>query len=254
MSGKHYSAGYLENTGDFLRKLKIHSYTPFSAIKEGTVVDLGCGTGIDAINLAGSLGSGVSVVGVDHDPALLAKAAEAAGELPNVRFEQGEATQLSFADGSVAGLRAERLVQHLPEPELAFQEMHRVLAKGQPIAIVETAWNSLNFYTRHTDIEQKIGAFLTTGKVKNGWAAQRLTHNLATSGFSDIRLDTFCMVGRSLDDANRYLWIGPILDEMKANGLLSAEEFDVFSDTMAAADADGHFLCSMNLVMATAVK
>lgn len=254
MSGKHYSAGYLENTGDFLRKLKIHSYTPFSAITEGTVVDLGCGTGIDAINLAASLGSDVSVVGIDHDPALLATAAEAASEAPNVRFEQGEATKLPFADGSVAGLRAERLVQHLPEPTRAFQEMHRVLAAGQPIAIVETVWNSLNFYTRHTDIEQKISVFLTTGKVNNGWAAQRLTHDLSTNGFSDVRLDTFCMVGRSLDDANRYLWIGPILAEMKAKGLLSEEEFDTFSDTMATADANGHFLCSMNLVMATAVK
>lgn len=254
MSEKHYSAGYLESTGDFLRKLKIHSYTPFSKITEGTVLDLGCGTGIDAVNLAGTLGSGVNVVGIDHDPALLAKATESAVDVPNVRFEQGEATQLPFADGALAGLRAERLVQHLPEPDLAFQEMYRVLAKGQPIAIVETVWSSLMFYTRHIEIDQKISHFLTTRKVKNGWAAQRLTHSLSTNGFSNVRLETFCMVGRSLDDAHQYLWIGPILDEMAANNYLTKEEFDVFLGTLTDADANGHFLCSMNLVMATAVK
>lgn len=254
MSEKHYSAGYLESTGDFLKKLKTHSYSPFAKITEGTVLDLGCGTGIDAINLAGMLGKGVHIVGMDHDPALLAKATESAEGVSNVRFEQGEATQLPFADGTLAGLRAERLVQHLAEPGLAFQEMYRVLAKGQPIALVETVWSSLIFYTRHTEIEQKISRFLTNNKVHNGWAAQRLAHDLTASGFSDIRLETFCMVGRSLDEAQRYIWIGHILDEMVARDFLTTAEFDVFSKTMAEADTNGHFLCSMNLVMATAVK
>lgn len=254
MSEKHYSAGYLENTGDFLRKLKAHSYSPFSAIKQGTVIDLGCGTGIDAINLAGMLGPQVNVVGIDHDPAMLAKATEASAAVPNVRFQLGDAKKIDFEDDSVSGLRAERLVQHLPDPQAAFQEIRRVLAKGQPLAIIETVWNSLNFYTRHIDIESKIRDYLTGSKVNNGWAAQRLTDDLATNGFSDIRFETFCMIGRSLDEANRYIWIGHMLEEMRAKGLLSEAEHAEFSGTMAAADANGHFLCSMNLVMATAIK
>ena len=156
MDTKHYGAGYLMDTGDFLKQLKIHSYTPFNTIKEGVVVDLGCGTGMDAINLANMLGHNVLVVGLDHDKALIEHAKTSSVEVKNVDFVQGEVNQLSFTDNSIAGIRMERVVQHLPEAPKMFAEVHRVLREGQPLVIVETIWNSLTFYSKHVGIEAKI--------------------------------------------------------------------------------------------------
>src|SRR5690606_10598356 len=93
---KHYGASYLTDTGEFLKQLKIHSYTPFSGIREGLVVDLGCGTGMDAINLADMLAENVRVVGVDHDLSLIEQAKIAAGLRKKVDFVQGEVYQLGF--------------------------------------------------------------------------------------------------------------------------------------------------------------
>lgn len=254
MDTKHYGAGYLMDTGDFLKQLKIHSYTPFNTIKEGVVVDLGCGTGMDAINLANMLGHNVLVVGLDHDKALIEHAKTSSVEVKNVDFVQGEVNQLSFTDNSIAGIRMERVIQHLPEAPKMFAEVHRVLREGQPLVIVETIWNSLTFYSKHVGIEAKICHYLTEEKVNNGWAGNKLTSDLLTQGFKQVQLQTFCMVARSKEEANRYLFLDKILLEMVEKGKLSTAEMEEFQNTLDQADEAGCFLVSMNLVIAEAKK
>ncbi|WP_343562694.1 methyltransferase domain-containing protein [Sphingobacterium sp.] len=254
MDTKHYGAGYLQDTGDFLKQLKIHSYSPFNTIKEGLVADLGCGTGMDAINLANMLGSAVQVVGVDHDAALIDHAKSGSKDSSNVRFVQGEVYQLDFEDESVSGVRMERLVQHLTAPQDMFREVYRILSKGQPLVIVETIWNSLTFYTQHVNIEAKICHYLTDEKVNNGWAGNKLTTDLLANGFQQVQLQTFNMVTRSREEANRYLFLDRILLEMFEKGKLSQAEYDAFQLTLNQLDESGCFLVSMNLVIAQAEK
>lgn len=254
MDTKHYGAGYLQDTGDFLKQLKIQSYSPFTTIKEGLLADLGCGTGMDAINLANMLGSEVRVIGVDHDAKLIDHAKAGSDGISNVNFVQGEVYQLDFEDEEVSGVRMERLVQHLTDPQKMFREVYRILGKGQPVVIVETIWNSLTFYTQHVSIEAKICHYLTEEKVNNGWAGNKLTADLLANGFQDVKLQTFCMVTRSKEEANRYLFLDSILLEMFEKGKLSQAEFDEFQQTLKHLDETGCFLVSMNLVIALAKK
>jgi len=254
MDTKHYGAGYLQDTGDFLKQLKIRSYSPFNTIKEGLVADLGCGTGMDAVNLANMLGSNVQVVGVDHDVALIDHATSGSKDISNVNFVQGEVYQLGFENESISGVRMERLVQHLTAPQNMFQEVYRVLRKGQPLVIVETIWNSLTFYTQHVDIEAKICHYLTEDKINNGWAGNKLTTDLLANGFQQVQLQTFSMVTRSREEANRYLFLDKILLEMAEKGKLSQAEYNDFQRTLNQLDESGCFLVSMNLVIAQAKK
>lgn len=254
MDGKHYGTGYLMDTGDFLKQLKTHSYTPFSHIAEGIVVDLGCGTGMDAINMADMLGNAVHVVGIDYDPAMMEQTKTMVGARENVSFVQGDAHQLSFEDNTVSGIRMERVVQHLSRSEVMYQEVYRVLDSDAPVVIVETIWNSLNLYTGHVDIEKKIRDYLTGQKVKNGWAGNKLTVDLLATGFREVRLETYCMVVRSKEEANRYVFLDQILAEMTDKGVLEANERAVFLHTLEFADQHGCFTCSMNLVLAKAIK
>ncbi|MDR2269293.1 MAG: methyltransferase domain-containing protein [Sphingobacterium sp.] len=254
MDTKHYGAGYLQDTGDFLKQLKIHSYSPFSTIKEGSVVDLGCGTGMDAVNLANMLGSTVQVIGVDHDAALIAHAKSGSNGISNINFIQGEVYKLGFEDEAVSGVRMERLVQHLTNPQNMFREVYRILAKEQPLVIVETIWDSLTFYTEHVDIEAKICHYLTEEKVNNGWAGNKLTADLLAHGFRQVQLQSFSMMTRSREEANRYLFLDRILLEMFEKGKLSQVEFDNFQQTLNQLDEAGCFLVSMNLVIAQAIK
>jgi len=254
MDTKHYDAGYLQDTGGFLKQLKIHSYSPFNTIKEGLVADLGCGTGMDAVNLANMLGSNVQVIGIDHDATLIDHAKSGSKDLSNVNFVQGEVYQLGFENESVSGIRMERLVQHLTAPQNMFQEVYRILRKEQPLVIVETIWNSLTFYTQHVEIEAKICHYLTEEKVNNGWAGNKLTADLLANGFQQVQLQTFNMVTSSREEANRYLFLDKILLEMFEKGKLSQTEYDNFQLTLNQLDESGCFLVSMNLVIAQAKK
>ncbi|MDF3078424.1 MAG: hypothetical protein K0S09_2313 [Sphingobacteriaceae bacterium] len=254
MSDKHYNASYLEDTGRFLKELKEYSYSAFKEVASGNVIDLGCGIGLDVIGLSKMLGDGVKVIGVDHDQLLLDKGKESANGSPNVEFMLSEATKIPFEDGSVSGVRAERLIQHLKEPEAVFAEINRALNPGSPVVIVETDWPNLTFYNGPTAVERKINRYLTEVKINNGTAARKLTAYLEQSSFSNIRIEVFPFVLKKLADANQYLWTGAIIEEMKAKQELSSEEYDSFLSALTNADSNGYFSCSINLVVASATK
>lgn len=251
---KHYGAAYLSDTGDFLKHIKIQSYQPLTHVQAGVILDLGCGTGMDAINIADMLKGRADVVGVDHDAALIEKAMADAADRENLRFIKGEAHQLFMEDQSVAGVRMERVVQHLIEPDQTFAEVHRVLQAEAPFVVVETIWNSLNLYSGMVDTEQKIRDYLVHTKVNNGFAGNTLTTDLARHAFKNISIDTYCMVAHSLDEANRYLFLQRILSEMSEKGVLTDEEVAEFSNGLHMADQGGYFITSMNIVIAKAMK
>lgn len=253
MSEKHYNAAYLEDTGAFLKGLKEYSYKPFLDTQEGVIVDLGCGTGIDVINLSDLLGDKVQVVGIDHDTALLDKGRAAAGER-NVSFVCAEATQIPFETDSLQGLRAERLVQHLPRPEATVAEIRRVLRPGQPLVFVETDWASLVFYQGDPKVQQKLIHYLTDIKINNGYAARKLSHYLAEAGYRDIRTEVFPFSLRSLKEANDYLWIELILNEMKEKGHINEEEHSFFIASLKKADQNNYFACAINIVVVSSIK
>ena len=228
MASKHYDISYLQNTRRLLGALKEHSYTFFKEIKTGMIVDLGCGAGIDALELAKLAGKDVEVIGLDHDPRMIDQAQDIADQIENVKFFVSEAHQLPFDSNSIAGLRTERVIQHLHTPETVVREMHRVLKPDSPLVIVETDWFSLTFYTQFVDVQKKITSYLTDVKVNNGYAARKLTSYLEESHFSRIHLEIHPFVIRSLSDANEYFWIGKIVNEAFDKGYITLSEQENF--------------------------
>src|ERR1700694_5398519 len=102
MSNKHYNINYLEDTGRFLKTLKEYSYRPFAKINQGTVIDLGCGTGSDVSNLGKLLGEQVRIVGIDHDETMLNKGRSSFIDQNNLQFLLSEAHVIPFEDETVS--------------------------------------------------------------------------------------------------------------------------------------------------------
>ncbi len=98
-------------------------------LRDGRVLDVGCGTGRLAAALAER---GLDAYGVDASPEMLAVARR---KLPAASFAEGRAERLPFADGSCDRL-VFWLVVHLVDRLVAFAEAHRVLAPGGRVAIV----------------------------------------------------------------------------------------------------------------------
>lgn len=96
-------------------------------LRELDAIDVGSSTGhIDAV-LAPAFRS---LTGLDIDSGAIARAQAAFAEIPNLRFEQGDAMQLRFADDSLDVVICSHVYEHVPDARRMMAEIHRVLKPG----------------------------------------------------------------------------------------------------------------------------
>ena len=253
MSTHLYDPEYLRETQKLLESMKRDSYEPMLG-RSGKIADIGCGVGSDVINMAELGRSDCTFVGVDAVPEMIEQANLASGKRNNVEFFVGDAEALPFAHDELSGLRAERLIQHVSDPFRVFDEFHRVLKDGSPAVIVETDWNSVSFYNGDSGIARQLREYLVLHQVKNGGAAANLISYLETAGFSDLRIRLYPLTTHVLEQSMATLRIDYALTMMENSGHISQEAHRAFLNALRQADSSGCFVCSINLVVVTALK
>jgi SAM-dependent methyltransferase len=97
-----------------------------------TVLDLGCGSGLDSLIAAQKTGPSGKVIGVDFSDEMLtrARSAAAAAQLHNVEFQSASAEGLPLAAGSVDVALVNGIFNLNPARQQIFAELSRVLATG----------------------------------------------------------------------------------------------------------------------------
>lgn len=97
-----------------------------------TVLDLGCGAGLDLVLYARAVGAGGRVIGVDLSPAMAAKARAnlRALSLANAEVLEGASDRLPLPDASVDVVCSNGIYNLSPDKRKAFGEVYRVLKPG----------------------------------------------------------------------------------------------------------------------------
>jgi ubiquinone/menaquinone biosynthesis C-methylase UbiE len=103
------------------------------------LLDAGCGAGEAARALAGA---GAEVIAMDHSVATVAAAAER-HDGSAVTYVAGDVAALEFPDAHFDGVRCERVLQHLDDPDRAVAELVRVTRPGGRVCLIDTDWESL---------------------------------------------------------------------------------------------------------------
>jgi SAM-dependent methyltransferase len=115
----------------------------FDGYRGKTVLDVGCGAGVDLARFAGG---GADVTGVDLAASVieLARTNFAQQGLPG-RFQVADAEQLPFPDNSFDLVYGHGVVQYTPNPKRMLDECRRVLKPGgEAIFQVYNRWSWLN--------------------------------------------------------------------------------------------------------------
>ncbi len=97
------------------------------------LLDVGCGTGLVALEAARILGTAENITCLDPSAGMLAVAKRKL----NARFVQGRAEEIPLPDGSFDFLTMGYALRHVITLDQAFREYHRVLATGGKVLLLE---------------------------------------------------------------------------------------------------------------------
>jgi arsenite methyltransferase len=115
------------------RALGVGNHLRFADIAPGqTVLDIGCGAGIDTILAARRTGPSGRVIGLDFLPEMLDRTESAAAEagLDNVETVEGEMEAMPLADASVDQVISNGVINLSPRKARVLAECARVLRPG----------------------------------------------------------------------------------------------------------------------------
>lgn len=106
------------------------------------IMDIGCGPGLLAYDLALEVGGSGRVTGVDNSPSMLELARARCASLPQVDLIEGDAVDLPSEDAAVDGVTCTQVLLYVEQVDKAIAAMYRVLKPGGRAVIVETDWRS----------------------------------------------------------------------------------------------------------------
>jgi ubiquinone/menaquinone biosynthesis C-methylase UbiE len=172
------------------RRLRNSTLDHAGVFQGARVLDVGCGTGTLTLEARRRAGAEGSVVGIDVSPQMIARARAKAEEAGlDVTLEVASAESLPLADASCDIVLCSLALHHLRRNQrrTAVEEMHRVLAPGGRVVIVDlsperslvSALNPIAFLHRGSgDIAAEARALITEAGFRDVVVGQIGVRNL----------------------------------------------------------------------------
>ena len=238
----------------FFQECKRQSYQNLRIRPGASVLEIGCGNGVDAANLAGMAGPEGRVIGIDVSSTMLAAArARDTGSSPRPGYLLCDAGRLAFPDQMFDAVRADRVLQHTKDPAAVVREMARVTRTSGTIVVFEPDWETFVLWPGDRSVTRRILNFWCD-RIPSGWAGRSLYAAFSRSGLSEVAVTPMSLVLTSLPLARRVFDLETTISLAARAGVVSSREAEAWSEAQERADAAGQFFSSLTFYMVTGTK
>jgi SAM-dependent methyltransferase len=214
-----------------------------------SVLDVGCGFGLETLRLARLAGKGVAVAGLDKSADFIADAQRRAGEAGlSVDFRVGDATALPWPDATFDHVRAERLLIYLDRWREAVKEMRRVVKPGGGLAFIEPDFSTTTLNLPDRAVVRRALAHEADTAVVESWLPGALLGFLEDLGLG-VELATRVVVFPQDLGATYFEGVGRHAAEA---GAISAEALAAWLAGLAELHARGRLFGSVGYFLFTA--
>jgi ubiquinone/menaquinone biosynthesis C-methylase UbiE len=247
--GAKYFVDYLDTVTaqSEMQRYKRRTYQLLGITAGARILDVGCGTGDDALAMAELVGSCGQIVGLDYSPSLIEEAHQRVkdGALP-VDFTSGDVHRLDFPDNSFDGCRADRVFMHLRDREQALAEMIRVTRPGGRIVVREPDWDTLIVDSPERELTRRIVTGHFDRVIRNGWAGRDLYRQFRQAGLERVEIaDTSTLVLTDLATADRFYGLADAARTLGEAEPECKDRADAWIERLRAADRAGLFFSAV---------
>ena len=217
------------------------------------LADFGCGTGDDARRLAKRVAPGGTVTGFDVSEAMLSQARERHGRTPGLDFVRIASDGLDAPSNHFDGIRADRVLIHVPDPRQTLEEMIRVTKRGGRIVISEPdmpgCWVASDDYGLSDRIMGQIAK-----SCAHPYFARDLYAAFKDAGLQDISFEIWPVTAFDPASVARILDLEGVVSGMYSKGLLTLDEVNNATSDLMSRGRDGRFVASVSVMIAGATK
>lgn len=247
------ATAYLDAAAAALAAPRIRSHQLLGVAPGGSVLDVGCGTGIALREIAELVGPGGTVVGLDPSTAMLDQARlRLEGAPAQVELVEGTATNTGLESDRFDAVRTERVLMHVAQPLAALAELARVARLGGRIVLVEPDHRRLALDTDTPDLWVRfITAF--SRMLPNISAGLRAGSDATTLGLGIVLIEPITCQFRSSARFREVFDLEVGRDAALDEGITDAE-FDALVEEMARRSNEGRFLAVATMYVVVAEK
>ena len=170
--------------------------TAIDALRPGeTVVDLGCGAGMDTFLAARAVGPEGRVIGIDMTDEMLEKAranARAVGA-SNVEFRKGFIEDLPIENESIDAIISNCVINLSPEKDKVYAEAYRVLRPGGRMMVSDVVLER----ELPEAVLRSVDAYM--GCVGGANLREAYLQTIRDAGFAEVRVDREACFGDTID-------------------------------------------------------
>ena len=153
------------------------------------ILDVGCGTGINAQAIAKLVGPSGKVIGVDNSTAMLKIAREKASA-ENVEYRLQSVEEMTFPDNSFDGVVCTQVLSYLADPLAAIRRMLQLTKPGGRVFIAETDWDTLVYSIPDKALQRSVVQSFSD-HLGDGWVGRRLYSWCEQAGAQQITLHPY---------------------------------------------------------------